>query len=405
VIVIVVRPYEGFPEGTAATSRITSYALGLAANGEEVRIILLGPSELDRASSVNTEVRGVHQGIPFEYTSVSTVKSSSFFARQWRAVRSPIVARRRIRELASSHSVDTILLYSRSQLNAWFFQRVSSELDALYAVDLCEMSFSGMPPGAARDARQRRYGRRFLRRFDLVIAISGYLADYAKRYTRRGAEVIVLPIMVDCDEYQTGETPAANPRSVTYVGILNEPKDGVRTLMTAFSQLAADFPDVNLQLVGDSYDPVRASNIPEFRALAEGMGIASRVVFAGQVQRNQIPRYLARASVLVLARPSSQQADAGFPTKIGEYLASGRPVVVTNTSDLAEYLDDGESAYLVPPDDVDAFAAKLRQVLGEPDKAEQVGRAGRGVAERCFHYRVAGRTLAEAFRTHRASIR
>jgi glycosyltransferase involved in cell wall biosynthesis len=206
--------------------------------------------------------------------------------------------------------------------------------------------------------------------------------------------VIVLPIMVDCDEYRSDEQPARSPRIVTYVGTLNERKDGVATLMMAFAHVAAEFSDVNLRLVGDAHD-ARTSNIPEFLAVAEGLGIAGRVEFTGQVPHSQVARHLRESSLLVLARPSSQQADAGFPTKLGEYLASGRPTIVTRTSDIEEYLSDGVDAYLVPPGDVDALEGALRRALADPDGAAAVGAAGRLVAEERFDYRSSGRVLAE----------
>lgn len=394
MIVIIAEPYIGFPDGTAPTSRVTAYARGLLASGEQVRVILLGPSELDPSNAVNTEVRGVYRDIPFEYTSASTLKASSLITRRWAFFRSLVTARRRLRELASESGVDAILLYSDSVRIASFFHSVSLELGARYAVDLCEMPHHRLPPGRGRDDEQERYGRSFIPRFDLVIAISRPLAEYAERFARHDEDVILLPVMVDCDEYRPRDPSGAAHGPVTYAGLLNEEKDGVATLMSAFAKVAPDFPDVALRLVGDSYDPVRASNVPEFRELAERLGIARRVEFSGMVPRADLPRYLAEASVLVLARPSSQQAEAGLPSKVGEYLAAGRPVIVTRVGDIGEYLRDGESAYLVPPDDADALARKLAEVLGDPERALRVGAAGRCVAEQRFDYRVATAPLA-----------
>lgn len=396
MIVILVKPYVGFPHGTATTSRVTAYARGLAAAGEDVHVILLGPSELNAATAVNAEVSGVYKGIPFDYTSGSTIKEPSFLKRRWRVISSLLAARKRIRELDAEHGVDAILLYSDDISTAAFFEPVSRSVGAIYALDLCEMPYHMLDPGAARDAKQATYGRRFVRRFDLVIAITRYLESYAKRHLRPGAGTVVVPIMVDCDEYLSGAPTPAIPGPITYVGMLNEKKDGVVSLMKAFSRIAAEFPAATLRLVGDS-DDARVSNVPEYRGIAEGLGVGDRVDFTGQVVHSQIAGYLHEASVLVLARPSSQQADAGFPTKLGEYLASGRPTVVTLTSDIGQYVKDGESAFLIPPDDVDALAEKLRQVLADPKAAEAVASAGRLVAEEFFDYRAAGRVLSEAF--------
>lgn len=402
MIVIVAKPYVGFPDGTAATARVSAYARGLAAAGEDVHVILLGPSEIDPETAVNTQIRGVHKGVPFEYTSGSTLKHHSLLTRRWRVVSSLLNARRRIRELSDRQDIEAVLLYSGSPTTAAFFRRVSRAVGALYAVDLSEMPHHSLEPRSARDAEQERYGRSFVGCFDLVVAISSYLRDYAGRYLRPGAESIVLPIMVDCDEFRQEGGPSTAPRFVTYTGMLNERKDGVATLMTAFSRLAGDFPDVILRLVGDS-DDARTSNVPEYREIAEGLSIAGRVEFTGQVPRSEIPRHLGEASVLVLARPSSQQADAGFPTKLGEYLASGRPVIVTRTSDISEYLTDGETAFIVPPGDLEALVTALRRVLSDPESASAVGAAGRHVAEESFDYRVAGRTLAAVLRRMRSA--
>ena len=401
MIVILVRPYVGFPNGTATTSRVTAYARGLAAAGEDVHVILLGPSELNAATALNTAVSGVHKGIPFDYTSGSTIKEPSFLKRAWRVISSLFVARKRIRELDGEHGVDAVLLYSDDPSTAAFFEPVCRSVGATYALDLCEMPYHMLEPGSDRDMKQAKYGRRFVRRFDLVVAITRYLADYARQHLRPEAETVVVPIMVDCDEYRSDEPFESIPGLITYVGMLNEKKDGVVTLMTAFSRVAAEFPASKLRLVGDS-DDARFSNVPEYRGIADGLGIAERVEFTGQVVHSQIAGYLREAAILVLARPSSQQAEAGFPTKLGEYLASGRPTVVTLTSDIGSYLTDGVNAFLIPPDDVDALAAKLRHVLADPAAAEAAAAAGRLIAEEFFDYRAAGRVLSEAFTNQRA---
>jgi len=394
MIVLIASPYTGFPNGTASTSRITAFARGLAAAGESVHLILLGPSEIDESTAVNTSVSGVHHGIPFEYTSVSTIKSPSLLKRRWRVWSSLWRARRQIRDLDARFGVDAVLISSLSGPTIAFFSRVSRSVGALYLLNLCEMPFYSMHQGPARDAKQATFARRSLHRFDLVVAISRCLADYAKPHLRPGTEAVVVPIMVDCDEYVPQAAPSNGRRRIVYVGMLNERKDGVASLLRAFASIAVGFPDVDLRLVGDS-DDARLSKVPEFRALAESLGVVDRVEFAGQVRRADIAHHLAEASVLVLARPSSQQADAGFPTKLGEYLASGTPTVVTRTSDIPIYLRDAESAYLVAPDDAHALAVKLREALTDPDALE-VGISGRRVAEEHFDYRVAGSTLRAA---------
>jgi glycosyltransferase involved in cell wall biosynthesis len=85
-----------------------------------------------------------------------------------------------------------------------------------------------------------------------------------------------------------------------------------------------------------------------------------------------------------LDRPQSRQAKYGFPTKLGEYLLTGNPVVVTSVGDIPLFLKDGESAYLVEPDNIEEFAAKLDYVLSHYEESKRVGQNGREVALKHF---------------------
>ena len=61
---------------------------------------------------------------------------------------------------------------------------------------------------------------------------------------------------------------------------------------------------------------------------------------------NEVPQLLMDSEVLALDRPNSIQAQCGFPTKLGEYLLTGNPVVVTKVGDIPLFLEDGVSALL-----------------------------------------------------------
>jgi len=116
------------------------------------------------------------------------------------------------------------------------------------------------------------------------------------------------------------------------------------------------------------------------------------------VSQADMPRYLQGAAVLVLARPSSVQAEYGFPTKLPEYLATGRPVLATRVGDIPRYLQDGVNAFLVEPDDVAAFAERLEYILAHPDEAREVGQRGRSLTMREFSNTFQAGRLASFFR-------
>jgi glycosyltransferase involved in cell wall biosynthesis len=404
LIVIVARAGIGFPHGMAATARVHSYARGLKAAGKDVLVLCLGTSEPSPPEpTVNSDVRGTASGgIAFEYTCGSTVRSASFWRRRWTRAKGLLGAARRIRQQRAAGPVEAVLLYSDSFPEAAIMHFVSRSVGAVCIADVCEMPFHTQGAGLLRKLRRSVYNRTFFRWFDAVIAISGLLERHVIKYGSRRIAVLRAPVMVDTDTFTPSAQPVVAPPAIMYCGLLDEEKDGVVSLVRAFSGLANDMPDVRLILIGDTYE---GSRIPEYRAVAEGLGVETRVVFVGRVRRSEVPEYLAGASVLVLARPSSPQADAGMPTKVAEYLATGAPVVVTRTGDIVEFLEDGVNAYLVPPDDVPALEEALRHVLLHPMEARAVGLRGREVAVRNFGYRVVGEHVASFIAELRAEVR
>ena len=90
------------------------------------------------------------------------------------------------------------------------------------------------------------------------------------------------------------------------------------------------------------------------------------------------------AEILVLPRPASYQAEGGFPTKLGEYLATANPVVATRVGEIPEYLYDKESVFFCNPDSIDSLTTSLKCVLDNKENSRNVGLEGRKVAESVF---------------------
>lgn len=119
-----------------------------------------------------------------------------------------------------------------------------------------------------------------------------------------------------------------------------------------------------LALIGDG--PERA----DLEGLATRLEVRDRVRFLG-MQANPW-RLMRRATLLAL--PSRTEA---FPNVLGEALALGLPVVAAECSaGVREYLDDGECGLLVEPEDPEALAAGLTQLLGDELRRDDLSRKG-----------------------------
>jgi glycosyltransferase involved in cell wall biosynthesis len=149
---------------------------------------------------------------------------------------------------------------------------------------------------------------------------------------------------------------------VVFIGRLTHQK-GVDVLIDAAARLP---PATSFVVVGDG--PERAPL--EERAVRVAPG---RFRFAGRQDRGAVLDAVRGASVVVL--PS--RAYENQPLSVLEALALGVPVVGTDIGGIPELLEDGVTGRVVPIDDPRALASGLEDVLASPDRAMEMGRAGR----------------------------
>ena len=170
---------------------------------------------------------------------------------------------------------------------------------------------------------------------------------------------------------------------IAYCGTASNNKDGVDELIKSFAIVHKLHPDVKLYIIGKTPDK---DDVSGNLKLIENLGVKSSVVFTGIVSAAEMPQILKNATVLALDRPDSLQAQCGFPTKLGEYLLTENPVVVTKVGDIPLFLKDGETALLSEERNPQEFSSKLLWALEHPEEAVEIGKAGAQVAMREFNY-------------------
>lgn len=144
----------------------------------------------------------------------------------------------------------------------------------------------------------------------------------------------------------------------------HHPLKGQACLLRAFAVLTQEFPRVRLLMVGDG------PHHKTLRALAQDLGVASKVVFPGW--RRDSAKLM--SVVDVIAHPSLHES---FSQIMVEALVHQRPLVITRVAGPMDYMEDGRTAILIPPGDVDALCEALRWVMNHPEEARQMGEMGR----------------------------
>jgi glycosyltransferase involved in cell wall biosynthesis len=175
-------------------------------------------------------------------------------------------------------------------------------------------------------------------------------------------------------------------RYILFVGRLDDPVKQVSMVIRAFHGIANEYPDADLVIIGDGPD----------RAVLEALALRrfpDRFYFVGWVPGGEtLARYYCSAECLVL--PSLKE---GFPTVVGEALASGTPVIGTDVGAISELVNNGETGWLLPPGNETALTDALVDCLDRPEQTAAMGKRARNLAEARIAPEVVAATLREVF--------
>ena len=227
-----------------------------------------------------------------------------------------------------------------------------------------------------------------------LLVISNKLREYFINIGVNEDKVHVINMTVDGNRFANIEKQKTEPY-ICYCGTVSNFKDGVDTLLESFGMIANEFPNIKLYILGARQF---ANDNATHETIMNRYGIKDRVYMPGAVPGSEMPQYLKNAEIVVLSRPDNIQAAYGFPTKLGEYLMTGNPVVVTRVGELDDFLEHKKSCLFAEPGNASDFAEKMKWVLQHPNEAKEIGAEGKKVAMESFNYRIEGRKIADIIR-------
>jgi len=230
--------------------------------------------------------------------------------------------------------------------------------------------------------RQWYFEKRAFTKYNSIALMTGALVEYYQTFNKPIPRLLHLPMTVDLNRFRKimdVDQSFIKPY-IAYAGMMNNDKDGVDILIHSFALVANSYKDYKLYLIGGwNYDT------PYHLKLIKELSLEDRVIWKGSYDRDQIPAIIGNASLLALPRPRTKQTEGGFPTKLGEYLATGNPVCATCVGEIPKYLTDNESVYFADPGSIDSFAKAIQRALSDPARAQMIGLKGRKVAEEHFN--------------------
>lgn len=366
--VVYVGPFA-FPEGGPAARRILGNAQSLVAAGYQV-LVLSGQQAPEDA------VHALGDGIFLASTSERDAEHLPSLLRLTRYVTMGAKSRAWLDRWQAKPAA--VILYSGYtpyilQLRGWC-RRAGVPL----IFDAVEWYTAASPLGFATSPYlwQTEIAMRVLiPRLDGVIAISRWLEDH---YSRAGLSVVRVPPTLDVRATRVGQGGDGERLTLVYAGTPGR-KDLLGALLRAVATIDSSGERLTLDIYGPSANDLAAYGLAVIPPSVTAHGpVAQATAMAG----------VAKADFSILLRRPDKVATAGFPTKFVESLAVGTPVIATLTSDLADYLIDGENGLICRETSPETVARALERALAMTTRQKSALRkAARHTAETGFDYR------------------
>ena len=208
-----------------------------------------------------------------------------------------------------------------------------------------------------------------LRLADAIFSSSQCSVDWCVRHY--GVEAARIPILhtgVDTRSFRPLDVEKSPRPTIVFVGKVVANK-GVESLTEAACRLAAEFPNLRLQLIGGGEIQV----FERLARIARAAGHPDLLETTGFVDRDHLAEYLSRAHVF--AAPSVYEGGPGFVYL--EAMACGLPAIACEGSGAAEVIVPGETGFLVPPNDSSALANALGRLLSNEALRQEIGSRAR----------------------------
>jgi len=377
-----------YPQGLAGTKRNQHAIDALKKNGASVKVLVLRQS-----TKINTP-NGIYKGVPYETIGPDLrrmrflLTSSVFFLKSMKAMRTAFCP----------DAENIFYIYGPATFEKFPMIRQARKSGYKVIFDIVEdydavANLSLKISSKANNFSAKWLSKRSLSAADGIIVVSSYLKEKISNLTKGKIPILLRPISVNTAAIPYTRPFSTSEISLFYAGIFGF-KDGVENLLDAFDILAWSYPRLRLVLSGAG-DPIRMQKILN---RIKSSAYNDRINYVGYLSDEQYYRLLCSVDIPCVPRVDSLCANAGFPFKLGEFLASGKPVVASRVSDVEKFISDRRDAILTKPGSVDELVSGIRYLLENIAGAIQIGVNGRKKAVEKFDVSTQGDCLYDFLR-------
>lgn len=330
--------------------------------------------------------QGTYEGIDFVYTSGSPFRPGNFFKRNMLKIRGVVQEFLLLRRLRRSRKLDYAILSSNNFFSVYYYYVLSKVFRFKTLLNYVEY-YSAIKRDQDQIGLQinnKLFDRYAPRLVDLVFPISEFLISHLKNVAP-GKKYLKIPILADFGE--TGfDGNSEGQKYFLFCGALSY-IEVVKFIVDSFCLLNNDAVFLYLVVNGNKEQKDKLEDYLQLHSQKDKIKIFSNV------DQDKLDAYYKNATGLLIPLRPTIQDEARFPHKVGEYLASGNPVVSTNYGEVKHYFTDGENMLIAESYDTRSFADKMQFILDNIPEAKKIGERGREMALKNFDYRLYGEKI------------
>ena len=313
---LIVISAEPFPYGQAATNRMLSYLQGLSENKKVLYLCTASSSNTDTPNRSRT---GIYNGIEYRY--IESPYATGGYNRALRAFRLFWRYFMLCILVLCKYSCTSILLYSSQKLPIKIVRHLASIKRVHIFRDITEL----VGYNYSKDPQNIEKMKLEMSKFTGIISISQGIYDYFDNISQ--SRKFLLPVLVDMNRFAISKE---KQKTIFVCSGANLERDGLFDSLNGFILFNEKYPGYTFEIassinINDSYHKKCLDLIEMYPNLFK---------LLGPLPSYSIPGKMVEASALILT-PHNNYQTKGFPTKLGEYLASGTPTICSMIDDLS----------------------------------------------------------------------
>ena len=164
-----------------------------------------------------------------------------------------------------------------------------------------------------------------------------------------------------------------------YQGYVNKAR-GLGTVLKSIPKLLQEFNNLLVIIVGDGND------ILDLKKMCEEMKIGNHVKFTGWIHFDEIPSMIKASDICIIPHRTSEHKNTTIPNKLFDYMACGKPVVVSNAKPLKRIVEEEQCGLVFESGDPESFTKAIKFMIHNPTIARDMGQRGRKAVERKYNW-------------------